>query len=38
MRAVPAAAQQMLVTLPGVESVETVPGGLRVIPKQGEVI
>ena len=38
MRAVPAAAQQMLVTLPGVESVEPVPGGLRVLPKQGEVI
>lgn len=38
MRAVPAAAQQMLVTLPGVESVESVPGGLRILPKQGEVI
>jgi ABC-2 type transport system ATP-binding protein len=38
MRAVPAAAQQMLVTLPGVESVEIVPGGIRVLPKPGEVI
>ncbi len=38
MRAVPVAAQQMLVTLPGVESVETVPGGIRVLPKPGEMI
>jgi len=38
MRTVPVAAQQMLVTLPGVEAVETVPGGIRVLPKPGEVI
>ncbi|HEY7610421.1 MAG TPA: ATP-binding cassette domain-containing protein [Alphaproteobacteria bacterium] len=38
MRTVPVAAQQMLVTLPGVASVETVVGGIRVLPKPGEVI
>jgi len=38
MRMVPVAAQQMLVTLPGVASVETVAGGIRVVPKPGEII
>jgi ABC-2 type transport system ATP-binding protein len=38
MRAVPAAAQQMLSKLPGVEAVEIVPGGLQVLPKPNEAI
>jgi ABC-2 type transport system ATP-binding protein len=38
MRNVPVAAPQMLITLPGVASVETVPGGIEVFPKPGEII
>ena len=38
MRNIPAAAQQMLIGLPGVASVESVPGGLQVLPKPGETI
>ena len=38
MQMVPAAAQQMLVALPGVANVETIPGGLRILPKPGEMI
>ncbi|MGH7003080.1 MAG: ABC transporter ATP-binding protein [Alphaproteobacteria bacterium] len=38
MRDLPAAAQQMLIALPGVAAVETVPGGLQVLPKPGEMI
>ena len=36
MRMVPVAAQQMLATVPGVAAVESVPGGIRVLPKAGE--
>jgi len=38
MQMVPAAAQQMLAALPGVAHVETIPGGLRILPKPGEMI
>jgi ABC-2 type transport system ATP-binding protein len=38
MRMVPVAAQQMLVALPGVASVETIAGGIRVLPNPGEII
>jgi len=38
MRNIPVAAQQMLVTLPGVLSVESVPGGIQILPKPGEMI
>jgi len=38
MRMIPAAAQQMLVALPGVASVETIAGGLQVLPKPNEMI
>jgi ABC-2 type transport system ATP-binding protein len=38
MRMVPVAAQQMLVALPGVASVETIVGGIRVLPNPGEII
>jgi ABC-2 type transport system ATP-binding protein len=38
MRMIPAAAQQMLVALPGVATVETVPGGIQILPKPGEMI
>jgi ABC-2 type transport system ATP-binding protein len=38
MRTIPAAAQQMLVSLPGIAAVETVAAGLQILPKPGEVI